>query len=211
MDGLQRRLMAGSVGMATVGAAFFFGADPAAGDNWGSSQPAGDPQNAVSLGGGSSSSTHSISFHDVAAMRQPTLDALNNVYDNVSGMSVQVNADNGSADVRVFEDFYGLNGAYGWANCPSDATVSGSHPTRRCFNQTVKYNDSYGLTALMSSSSGRKALACQELGHTLGLRHAFASNHPNPGGTCMSGFLDSTSPYPQAIVQHDADLVSLLN
>jgi hypothetical protein len=178
--------------------------------NAGSSPPAGDPQNAISFGGGSSWATHSVSFYDVQpAMRQATVRALNNIYANTD-LSVQYNPDNTSADVRILEDFFGLNNALAWVNCPPDASPVGSHPTLRCFNQTLKYNVTYAYSEPYTTSEGRKFIACHELGHTVGLRHAFADNHPDPDSTCMRT-LPLPDPPPQGLNNHDAQIINFFH
>jgi len=183
-------------------------AEPVAADNWGSTNT-DSAGSSVSLGGGSSPLTHSISFHDVTLMRQATRDALQNVYGNGTQLSTQVNPDGGSADVKVFEDTYGLNGAYAWVNCPPGATVSGAHPMRRCFNQVLKYNGSYAFDAMYATPAKRKYLACHELGHSVGLRHAHNGNHPAAVSSCM--IPPALGNLPQSIHGHDADLVNALH
>lgn len=203
---VQARQVGVGIGALAAAASVIPTAEPASADNWGST--ASTDGQAISLGGGTNPLSHSVSFHDVGLMRQATVDALTNVYGSQTQLTVQVNSDNSSADVRVHEDYYGLNGAAGWVNCPGDS-VSGSHPTRRCFNQTLKYNDTYALSDLFQSPTTRKYLACHELGHTVGLRHTNSGNHPEPTATCM--FTPFVGNYPQSLRQHDVDTVNILH
>ena len=43
----------------------------------------------------------------------------------------------------------------------------------------MTYATSYGTT------NQRKFVACHEIGHTVGLRHATSTNHPSRGDTCL--------------------------
>jgi hypothetical protein len=65
------------------------------------------------------------------------------------------------SDVCVFDDDYGGNGLWGWNACAG--TTSGSHPNQRCSLAWVRINLRYSPAA--------KAIACHELGHSVGLRH----------------------------------------
>ncbi len=168
-------------------------------NNWGSTPRLnGVVQNEVSLGGGGSPSVHSVSFHSFGnnALRQSTIDALQNVY-APTNLTIQFNADNTSADVRLYDDDFGLNGVFAWVNCPDGATRSGADPLEGCFNQTLKYNLAYTFDDTFYTSEGRKYMACHELGHTVGLRHTSSSS------SCMVSDVDY--PWPLNLETHEID------
>lgn len=82
-------------------------------------------------------------------------------------------------DVRIFDDDYGDNNAIAWVVCPPEATTGGgAHPNKWCFGQRLRYNLHY--PGFYNTVQERHSLACEELGHTMGLRHR--SDHPE---TCM--------------------------
>ena len=58
---------------------------------------------------------------------------------------------------------YGNNGLRGWNACAGTAVFA--HPNQQCWLQWVRFNDIY-------TSPAANALACHELGHSLGLRHS---------------------------------------
>jgi hypothetical protein len=74
--------------------------------------------------------------------------------------------------VCVFDDNYGDNNFLGWNQCRSG--WSGSHPNMTCEIDHIKLN-------LYYTPSNYTALACHELGHSLGLRH----DNGMPDPSCM--------------------------
>lgn len=70
-----------------------------------------------------------------------------------------------NSDLCVFDEptLYGNNGLRGWNACAGTAVFA--HPNQQCWLQWVRINDFY-------TSPAANALACHELGHSLGLRHS---------------------------------------
>ena len=71
-----------------------------------------------------------------------------------------------------------------YTTCASDATYGGSGIHRQCRPQILYYNLEFESTSFQDAAY-RKWVACHEVGHTLGLRHATSVNHPSPGYSCM--------------------------
>ena len=84
----------------------------------------------------------------------------------------------GFRDVFV-QDYLGpLNGKYAWTWCWADESTqyggSAANHTRYCYPQEIRFNLSY--KANYSTQARTNAIACHEMGHTLGLRHNNASS-----------------------------------
>lgn len=106
--------------------------------------------------------------------------------------------------VQVCNATYGNTGWLGVAQ----VSVNGTHITAG----TVKLNDTYFNTATYNKPSWRNMVACQEIGHTLGLNHQDTNFNNVNLGTCMdytndptgtagtNGTLDNENPN-----QHDYD------
>lgn len=82
-------------------------------------------------------------------------------------------------DVRIIDIADFPNGYFGWVDCPSGAQTGGTDPNRWCYGQKLWLN--YTYSGSFSTTYGKRALACHELGHTVGLRHPTSSNLT----TCM--------------------------
>lgn len=83
-------------------------------------------------------------------------------------------ADSLGHDVCAFDDPYGLTGWLGLMDCVG--TVTGAHPDARCSRNRVRFNLSYADAVNFPLS-----LACEEMGHAVGLRHDFSGAYT----TCM--------------------------
>ncbi len=90
-------------------------------------------------------------------------------------MSAFVSSTSTDPDVRAMDSNYvGIN-FYGWVDCPDIATVGsrwvqeiGSWE-RTCQPQDLRFNGEF--EADFNLLAERRALACHELGHTVGLLH----------------------------------------
>lgn len=83
-------------------------------------------------------------------------------------------------DVRVYELRYGTTRWVGRVSCDITGSTSyGSHPTYSCVPVRVKFNESYPDE--FDTDPERWAIACEELGHTVALRHA-----PDHIGSCVT-------------------------
>ncbi|MBB3044477.1 M57 family metalloprotease [Nocardioides soli] len=123
--------------------------------------------------------SHRVDYYDTLTKTgNMTQWALNNQFPRFDFTWTYV--DGSDYDVRIMDGEYGDTPAYGWTDCPSSATLGGTHPNRWCYGQVLRIN--YALAAAWDTTWGRRALACHELGHTVGLRHEDASD---PSSSCM--------------------------
>jgi len=100
-----------------------------------------------------------------------------------------------SGRVEVCNSTYGSTGWLGVASI----WASGSHITQG----TVKLNDTYFNTPTYNTPAWRNLVACQEVGHTLGLDHQDENFNNANLGTCMDYTNNpSTNQHPN---QHDYD------
>lgn len=84
-------------------------------------------------------------------------------------------------DVCAFDSDYGNTEWVGVNQCAG--STSGSHPNQECSLAFVKYNTRYSVNSA-------KSLACEELGHSVGLRHRFTD--PD---SCMSQIGEDLIPH----------------
>ncbi len=117
-------------------------------------------------------------------------------YTSVTDMSVATQGLSNTNDVRVYRANYGSNGAWAWTACQDPPLYAGSRPLNGhthghnwCKPQLIHWNTYYD--ANYATSSKRNAIACHELGHTMGLQHTSDSascmkNPPTVGGIAQA-------------------------
>lgn len=120
---------------------------------------------------------HAVRFYSLGN-QWPGIDtattwAVNNVY-NPTDLTAYVTSTDNYPDVRVWDWDYGDIGVIAWVDCPADNTgvgyrTPGQSTTRWCRGQILRFNGSY--SADYDTTGEARALACHELGHTVGLRH----------------------------------------
>jgi hypothetical protein len=78
----------------------------------------------------------------------------------------------GFYDVRVWDYAASENGYWAWTWCAIPATYGGSAAshTRYCYPQELIFNLTYKSSYYITQAK-TNAIACHEMGHTLGLRH----------------------------------------
>jgi hypothetical protein len=102
---------------------------------------------------------------------------------NVFGPS-NVSSCTGSSgwDLCTFDADYGDNDLYGWNACAG--TVNGAHPNQTCSMAWVRFNLHYA-----PPDNDFRFVACHEIGHSVGLRHADPITNPD---SCLRADLNAT-------------------
>jgi hypothetical protein len=124
--------------------------------------------------------------------------AINDYYNNTTSLIIwHTPTYSASNDVRLSE-VDTSNNLWGWGRCASSPTATGhlatavpayAHGLNWCYPQLVFLNDHYASTAGYNNATGKRAIACHEIGHTLGLRHrnttpyGCMANPPNYAGS----------------------------
>ena len=164
---------------------------PAHATNWGSTACAGAPVNCISLGNNAYHVINWVGDQDIAGLQASHAWARDNVY-NPTDMVVYTDGGDPLPDVLAQDEPYGANGLVGWVECPPNATeVGGSHPSRTCRGQYLRYNATYAATDF-ATETGRRHITCHEMGHTVGLRHrttndsCITNTWPNPLPTTLA-------------------------
>lgn len=119
-----------------------------------------------------------FSSFDRADIRAETVYTLDSQFDNRTDLVAYEVALSVVHDARAFDYAYGDTGYWGATYCPSTSTQGGSDPARWCYPQYIRFNLTYSHK--LDSAQERRAIACHELGHTVGLRH-----HHSQGVSCM--------------------------
>ena len=192
--GRRRFVAVVSASAAATVSAVGFASDPAAATNFGS-------------GGGlyvANNKWHGYEFESSvpSAWRASLLATIANDYEPTDLITAQQADGTDDVDVRVFAGNDPDAGFFARVLCPADAIVSGTDPNRSCYRQVIKIN-----LAVSASPQQRKSVACQEFGHTVGLRHAY-SDHPQFNTTCMRDGSISPQLFPMELAQHDIDHIN---
>lgn len=107
-----------------------------------------------------------LEYNQLSATRY----ASNWVYDPVADVDTVERTSATGVDVIVRDFTYSNPIAWSWTECDPAATFGGSDPHRWCKPQVLRYDLSD--TTRYDEVFERRYVACQEMGHTLGLRHS---------------------------------------
>lgn len=99
-----------------------------------------------------------------------------------------------AADVGVFSGTHGLNNVHGYYQCVVVDTIT----PNSCRHGHVVYNESY-LPTIYTTTARRRSLACEEIGHSVGLLHETAAMDQTQDYGCMARPVD----YDQFIRGHN--------
>ncbi|MBA3878019.1 MAG: hypothetical protein C0498_14065 [Anaerolinea sp.] len=83
-------------------------------------------------------------------------------------------------DVIVMDEFNNLPNIVAWTQCKVGAATGGTDPHAYCRPQWLRYD--LADTSAYDTLGERNSIACQEMGHTLGLRHSSSTS------SCMYTF-----------------------
>ena len=93
--------------------------------------------------------------------------------------------------------FTGLAGITAWTECATGTSTVGIDPNAYCVPQWLRYD--LADTSDYDTPGERSSIACQEMGHTLGLRHSSSTS------SCMYTFRTTQA----GLVPHDRDELNL--
>lgn len=114
-------------------------------------------------------------------------------YDAVTDVLTDELSSSSGADVIVMDAFTNLMGVTAWTECADGTTTVGADPNVYCRPQWLRYD--LADTADYDTVGERNSIACQEMGHTLGLRHSSSTS------SCLYTYRTTQS----GLVQHDND------
>jgi len=129
---------------------------------------------------------HYVYFYPSLTSRQVNqLDDTIADYNALVDSSIQITkvADRLDAYVGASYGNYGNNNVWAYTACEIAATHGTNGAGDWCISQLLRFNSVYLNN--YDTAAGTQAVACHELGHTLGLRHATVPNHPESTLTCM--------------------------
>ncbi len=169
-------------------------ASPAAGTNFGGPRDSGvhcdtDPVTSQCVAENASHTVYIEASVDSQLVAQLQWSTAN--YTAVTDVSMVISTSS-SSDVKVRAVNYGANGWWASTSCEfagSPTVYGGSETplpgTRWCKAQVLRYNLYYRATKYPSDNNAR-SVTCQELGHTIGLRHATSgTGDPFWADSCM--------------------------
>ncbi len=151
---------------------------------------------------------HYVYFYSSLTTRQRT--QLTNTIGDYNAMvdaSIQVSivTDRETGYVGASYGNFGSNGAWAYTTCEIAAQSGSNAAGDWCIAQLLRFNSVY--LANYNTDAGTKAVSCHELGHTLGLRHSTAANHPESTLTCMHDTPLVTGVWRTQIRAHDVSLL----
>jgi len=74
-----------------------------------------------------------------------------------------------NTDVKAYSTNYGQTGYYAATYCPTSSSKYGTNPNVVCRPQVIRFNLYY--SSRYDTQWERRAFACHEIGHTVGLHH----------------------------------------
>ena len=171
----RTRLLAATALLASI---ILFTARPAAASNGGSTSCGGAPRNCISLSWYSAGQYRMYITASVGTnMVTELIWQMQNTYTSAAThleMSRTFNA--GSYEVWVQTYNLPSTGTLAWVECQVGSVTSGSHPNLRCGYQNMYLNSALGLDWGSGDPNYLAAIACHEMGHTVGLRHSSDTN-----------------------------------
>ena len=201
---MRRLLRAGTVGAVVVAAAVQ-PIGPGSFANFGSIACGGNPRNCVNVANNYQHAVRFAALGDIPGMATETQWALTYQYDPTDLHAYRDDSDP-YPDVVVSDYDYGNNGFVAWVECPPDNTGElGTDPYRSCRGQRLRYNVWFYYHAIdFDTSTGRRKIACHELGHTVGLRHW--EDYHSGNGSCM--YEPAYDAGTTGLSQHDRDHIN---
>lgn len=208
----RRRRSAGATVM-LLGITFgsvVFEATPALATNFGSLCSSEFPDHCVSL---ANNATHAIRYVNLECC-YPSQNYIPGMtvaadwaivrYDDYTVLRVYRDQSDPYPDVELHDWDYGETPWIAATKCPSTNTgVGGAHPNRWCRGQQIIFNSRYywRYTGYYDTAFQRRAVACHEMGHTVGLRHRAPAPY-----SCMYTYANQGTS--SILDQHDIDHIN---
>jgi len=117
---------------------------------------------------------HSWYPQDVTANLLAATRTASTTYNAVADVSTTESSSSSNVDVIVMDEFNNLANIIAWTQCQVGATTGGTDPHAWCRPQLLRYDLSDTLA--YDTVGERNSIACQEMGHTLGLRHSSSTS-----------------------------------
>lgn len=111
---------------------------------------------------------------DVTANLLAATRTASTTYNAVADVSTTESSSSSNVDVIVMDAFTNLPNIVAWTECADGATTGGTDPHAYCVPQWLRYDLSD--TSAYDTIDERNSIACQEMGHTLGLRHSSSTS-----------------------------------
>lgn len=130
----------------------------------------------------------SLTANQLAATRNASA-----TYDAVTDIATYEMSSSTGVDVIVMDAFTNLPNIIAWTECADGTSTVGTDPNVYCRPQWLQYD--LADASAYDTPGERNSIACQEMGHTLGLRHSSSTS------SCMYTYRTTQA----GLVQHDKD------